>query len=175
MPRERAAEYKPLSFSTTMRNPTRIAGFLNCILPFEGKILTNEIINEVAINLISKKFYYTQQYEMQIPEYKQIYKSDDLEFTREQAEDIILNSPQNHKEAGFDKGWPSRFDTWYKLSMEFGFLYYEIGKPIVISTTGHMLIDACNENPVNDEKIKNVFLNALMKYQTNNPFRKKCK
>lgn len=172
MPRERAAEYKPLSFSTTMRNPTRIAGFLNCILPFEGKILTNEIINEVAINLISKKFYYTQQYEMQIPEYKQIYKSDDLEFTREQAEDIILNSPQNHKEAGFDKGWPSRFDTWYKLSMEFGFLYYEIGKPIVISTTGHMLIDACNENPVNDEKIKNVFLNALMKYQTNNPFRK---
>lgn len=43
MPRERAAEYKPLSFSTTMRNPTRIAGFLNCILPFEGKILTNEI------------------------------------------------------------------------------------------------------------------------------------
>lgn len=55
MPRERKAEYKPLSFSTTMRNPTRIAGFLNCILPFEGKILTNEIINEVAINLISKK------------------------------------------------------------------------------------------------------------------------
>lgn len=172
MPIERKAEYKPLSFSTTMRNPTRIAGFLNCILPFEGKILTNEIINEVAINLISKKLYYTQQYEMQIPEYKLIYKNDDLEFTREQVEDIILNSPQNHKEAGFDKGWPSRFDTWYKLSMEFGFLYYEMGKPIVISTTGHMLIDACNEKPVNDEKIKNVFLNALMKYQTNNPFRK---
>ena len=35
-----------------------------------------------------------------------------------------------------------------------------------------MLIDAHNENPINDEKIKNVFLNALTKYQTNNPFRK---
>ena len=56
--------------------------------------------------------------------------------------------------------------------MEFGFLQYEIGKPIKISTTGHMLIDAYNENPVNEEKIKDVFLNALMKYQTNNPYRK---
>ena len=79
---------------------------------------------------------------------------------------------QGIEEAGFDKGWPSRFDTWYKLPMEFGFLYYEMNAPIEISTTGHMLIDAHNENLVNDEKIKNVFLNSLMKYQTNNPFRK---
>lgn len=172
MARERAAEYKPLSFSTTMRNPARISGFLNCILPFEGQILTNEIIYEVAINLIKSKLYYTEKYEMKVPEYKAIYKDSDLEFTREQAEDIIRNSPQNHKEAGFDKGLPSRFDTWYKLPKEFGFIYYEINSPIVISTTGHMLVDAYNENPVNDEKIKNVFLNALMKYQTNNPFRK---
>lgn len=172
MAKERAAEYKPLSFSTTMRNPARIAGFLNCILPFEGQVLTNEIIYEVAINLVKSKLYYTEKYEMKVPEYREIYKNSDLEFTHEQAEDIILNSPQNHKEAGFDKGWPSRFDTWYKLPKEFGFIYYEMNSPIIISTTGHMLVDAYNENPVNDEKIKNVFLNALMKYRTNNPFRK---
>ena len=168
----RMAEYKPLSFSTTMRNPERIVEFLNCILPFEGKILTNEIIHEVTVNLISKKLYFTQKYEMKIPEYKAIYADENARFTREQVEDIIKNSPQNHKEAGFEKGWPSRFDTWYKLPMEFGFIYYEMDKPIEISTTGHMLIDALNENPKNDEKIRNVFLNALMKYQTNNPFRK---
>lgn len=40
MAKEREKEYKPLSFSTTMRNPARIADFLNCILPFEGQILT---------------------------------------------------------------------------------------------------------------------------------------
>ena len=57
----RMAEYKPLSFSTTMRNPERIVEFLNCILPFEGKILTNEIIHEVTVNLISKKLYFTQK------------------------------------------------------------------------------------------------------------------
>lgn len=172
MTKERQKEYKPLSFSTTMRNPARIAEFLKCILPYEGQILTSNIIHEVAMNLIIAKLYYTEKYEMKVPAYRNIYKSEELSFTREQAENIIENSPQDHKEAGFAKGWDSRFDTWYKLSMEFGFVFYEMNKPIVISTTGHMLVDALNENPVNNEKIQKVFLNALMKYQTSNPFRK---
>lgn len=170
MPRERDAEYKPLSFSTTMRNPSRIADFLKCILPYEGQTLTNEIIMGVATSLIKKKLY-KPIYIGRTPRLKSIL-NEEREFSDLEVNEIIQNSPQNHKEAGFDKGWPSRFDTWYKLAMEFGFLYYEMDAPIEISTTGHMLIDAHNENPVNDEKIKNVFLNSLMKYQTNNPFRK---
>lgn len=170
MARERKKEYKPLSFSTTMRNPARIADFLKCILPFEGQVLTNEIIHEVAINLISNKVY-TTYYVSRTPRLKAILNSDEL-FSREDAEEIISNSPQQHKEAGFEKGWPSRFDTWYKLPMEFGFIYYGMNEPIMISTTGHMLVDAVNEIPQNDKKIQNVFLNAMMKYQTSNPFRK---
>lgn len=172
MIKERKAVRKPLSFSTTMRNPERIAGFLNCILPFEGQILSNDIIHEIAIKLIQSKLYYTQQYEMKVPRYKEIFKNPDLEFTRKDAEDIISNSPQKHKEAGFDKGWPSRFDTWYEFPQELGFVRYEIGMPIQISQTGHMLIDAFNEKQPNNDKIQAVFLNALMKYQTNNPFKK---
>lgn len=170
MPKERNAEYKPLSFSTTMRNPARIADFLICILPFEGQVLTNDIIHNVAATLIKRKLY-QPVYINRTPRLKTIL-NDEREFTDQEVAEIMQNSPQNHKEAGFDKGWPSRFDTWYKLSMEFGFIYYEMNTPIIISTTGHMLIDAHYENPVNDEKIKNVFLNSLMKYQTNNPFRK---
>lgn len=170
MSRERQKEYKPLSFSTTMRNPARIVAFLNCILPYEGQILTNAIIDQVAISLIRKKLY-VPNIVTKVPEWKTILKSDD-DFDTETALKIKELSPQIHKEAGFDKGWPSRFDTWYKLPMEFGFIYYEMNNPIIISTTGHMLIDALNETPANDEKIQKVFLNALMKYQTNNPFRK---
>lgn len=170
MPRERQAEYKPLSFSTTMRNPSRIAEFLTCILPYEGQILTNDIIYSVAETLIKRKLY-QPVYINKTPRLKSVL-NDEREFTLQEVSEIMQHSPQNHKEAGFDKGWPSRFDTWYKLSMEFGFVYYQMNRPIVISTTGHMLIDALNENPINDEKIKNVFLNSLMKYQTNNPFRK---
>ncbi len=170
MVRERKKEYKPLSFSTTMRNPARIVDFLKCILPYEGKILTNEIIMSVAASLIKKKLY-KPMYIGRTPRLKSIL-NEEREFTDLEVNEIIQNSPQNHKEAGFEKGWPSRFDTWYKLSMEFGFIYYKMNDPIEISIAGHMLLDAHNENPVNDEKIKNVFLNALMKYQTNNPFRK---
>ena len=172
MSKERKAERKPLSFSTTMRNPERIAGFLNCILPFEGQTLSNDVIFEIATKLIQNKLYFTRQYEMKVPRYKEIYKNSDMEFTRKDAEDIINNSPQNHIESGFDKGWPSRFDTWYAFPQELGFIRYEIGKPIEISQTGHMLIDAFNEEQPNNDKIQAVFLNALMRYQTNNPFRK---
>ena len=170
MAKERQKEYKPLSFSTTMRNPARIADFLNCILSFEGQILTEQIIHEVAVKLISKKLYKPTCISKD-DRLKAIYNSED-DFTVEDTEYIIKNSPQQHKEAGFEAGWPSRFDTWYKLPMEFGFIYYAMAAPIEISTTGHMLIDAVREVPKNDDKIQNVFLNAMMKYQTNNPFRK---
>ena len=170
MSKERTKEFKPLSFSTTMRNPARIAAFLNCILPHEGQKLTNSIIDQVAVNLIRKKLYVPNTVSKN-PAWKSIFVSDE-EFDTTTAIAIKEASPQEHKEAGFDKGWPSRFDTWYKLPMEFGFVYYEMDKPIVVSTTGHMLIDAINETPANDEKIQKIFLNALMKYQTSNPFRK---
>lgn len=170
MTRTREAEYKPLSFSTTMRNPERIVDFLNCILPYEGQLLSNSVIEQVAVNLIRNKLY-CPVYINRTPRLKAVLDSDES-FEISDVQEIMANSPQDHKEAGFEKGWPSRFDTWYKLSMEFGFIYYEMNKPIEISTTGHMLIDALNETPKNDEKIRSVFLNALMKYQTNNPFRK---
>ena len=171
MTRTRNAVRKPLSFSTTMRNPDRIAGFLNCLLPYENRELTSEIINKIIKSILDNKLYKTM-YQMGNPHYKDIFYNEDKKYTEDELKDIIEHSPQKHKEAGFDYGWDSRFDTWYKFPMELGFLYYEMNKPIQISNTGHMLIDAYNETPVNERKIQDVMLNALMKYQTNNPFRK---
>lgn len=162
---------KPLSFSTTIRNPERIPNFLRCILPFEGKKLTSEVVHDVVKNVIREKEY-IPLYVSRNPKLKEILKSEDSTFSDSQLEEIILNSPQKHKEAGFAFGWDSRFDTWYKMIKEFGFIKYSMDNPIVITNTGHMLVDAYLENPVNDKKIQLVFLNALMKYQTNNPLRK---
>lgn len=162
---------KPLSFSTTIRNPERIPNFLKCILPFEGKILTSEIIHDVIKNVIREKEY-TPLYVSRNAELKAISKSEEDTFSEAQLEQIIQMSPQKHKEAGFAYGWDSRFDTWYKMIKEFGFIKYAMGKPIQITATGHMLVDAYMEEPCNDKKIQTVFLNALMKYQTNNPLRK---
>jgi len=43
----------------------------------------------------------------------------DMRFSDEDTQEIIDNSPQNHKEAGFTKGWASRFDTFYKLAKDY--------------------------------------------------------
>lgn len=167
----RKAQRKPLSFSTTMRNPERIAGFLTCLKEFEGWTLTSEVIKLVVKSVLNKGLYSTM-YQNKNKELLNRVKEKDAIYSDHQLEEIILNSPQDHKEAGFKKGWDSRFDTWYKLSMEFGFIYYEMNAPIQISATGHMLIDAYQSVPINEEKIQNVFLNALVKYRTNNPFRR---
>ena len=39
-----AKKRKPLSFSTTLRNPERIASFLDVLSMYEGQILNNEVI-----------------------------------------------------------------------------------------------------------------------------------
>ena len=162
---------KPLSFSTTIRNPARIPKFLRCIAPFEGMKLTSSIIHRIVKNVIREKEYCTL-YIKGTPHLKDVYESDEIKFTDAQLEEIIVNSVQNHKEAGFQKGWDSRFDTWYKLIKEFGFIKYSMGQQICITSTGHMLLDALTENPPNEKKIQSIYLNALMKYQTNNPLRK---
>lgn len=170
MVRKRKLERKPLSFSTTMRNPLRIVDFVKVILPFEGKILDNVVVNSIVKEVLKKKLYYTMP---QKRKYSDILSNPELEFTNQQIEDIIKISPQNHKEAGFDKGWPSRFDTWYKLPMEFGFIYYKIGEKIEISEAGHLLVQTLELSPENAaEQQQKIFLNALAKYQTDNPFRR---
>jgi len=171
MAREREATRKPLSFSTTMRNPDRIVDYLRVLSHFENKKLTNEIIMDIVRKLIKKRCY-CPVYVNRTSYLKNVIKEDEASFSDSEVNEIITNSPQNHKEAGFEKGWPSRFDTMYKLPKEFGFVYYEMGKPIQISNVGHMLIDAVSDNGVDNEKIQNVFLNALIKYQACNPFRK---
>lgn len=165
------SKYKPLSFSTTIRNPERIPNFLRCILPFEGKTLTSSIIHEVIKNVIREKEY-IPMYISRTQHLKAILEDEDTTFTDAQLEEIIKKSPQKHKEAGFEYGWNSRFDTWYKMIKEFGFIKYEMNETIIITPTGHMLVDAYLEEPCNNKKIQSVFLNALMKYQTNNPLRR---
>ena len=171
--KSRKLERKPLSFSTTMRNPERIVLFIENLKEFEGKILTKEIIMKIVEKLIKNKLY-VPLYIKRIPHLKKIFENDTKSFSEKEIKGIIENSPQNHKEAGFEKGWDSRFDTWYKLSKEFGFIYYEMEKPIEISQTGHMLCDAYSgsENDNSGEKIQKIFLNALMKYNIDNPCRR---
>ena len=162
---------KPLSFNTTLRNPNRIAGFLSVLNKYEGQILTNDLIYQICYDIISKKLYKPTAISKN-REWQDIYNSPTIYFTVNEAQEILNLSPQKHKEAGFDYGWASRFDTWYKLIMEFGLCCYEKNAPIEISTLGKNLIKAYDESATDDDLIQNIFLNILAKFQTSTPFRK---
>ena len=54
---------------------------------------------------------------------------------------VLEDNPQNHKEAGFSKGWASRFDTWFKIAKELGFVYYKNGEKIRFSRGGEDIFE----------------------------------
>ncbi len=162
-------EYKPLLFTTTVRNPERYKQIISILLKYDGQILTNEVIDKVIFDLVCSKIY-APRAASQTPELKAKLIDEDERFTAEETRWIINNSPQNHKEAGFDKGWPSRFDTFYKMAMELGFVYYKMGEPIRVSEAGIKLAKAIEPEYAHLEE--QAFLNAFTKYQRKNPLRR---
>ncbi|MFH1326378.1 MAG: AlwI family type II restriction endonuclease [Candidatus Falkowbacteria bacterium] len=160
---KRQSEYKPLLFTTTMRNPERLKNFLTVFSEYDGEVLTNEIIDKVAKILIQKGLYQPMKTTSII---KNKWKSE-IELSKTETEKVFFDNPQSHKEAGFGKGWPSRFDTWFKIGKELGFVWYWTNEEIKFSESGKMLLN--KEKPENELM---VFANAFAKYQRHNPFRR---
>jgi hypothetical protein len=159
----RSSEYKPLLFTTTIRNPERLKWFLAVLKKYNNQILTNELAEEIAGELIRIGLYIPMKLTANTKEkLKQKETLSDSEVS-----EVLRDNPQNHKEAEFNKGWPSRFDTWFKFAKELGFVFYKMGEKIRFSDIGLKLIDS--EHPEFEQQ---AFLNAFVKYQSNNPFRR---
>ncbi|MFA5935050.1 MAG: AlwI family type II restriction endonuclease [Candidatus Paceibacterota bacterium] len=160
---KRKSQYKPLLFTTTVRNPERIKGFLNILKKYNKEILTNELAECIEGDLIKFGLYRPMKVSASI---KNKWVNEE-ELTSEEVNDVLSNNPQDHKEAGFNRGWASRFDTHYKISKELGFVFYQMDEPIEFSEIGLKFAD--NEHPEFEQQ---AFLNAFVKYQSNNPFRR---
>lgn len=181
--KERNAEYKPLLYTTTVRNPERIKYNLFVIKKFENQILTNELATAVVGELIKYGLYRPMKVSASV---KTIWKqTSGGEFAASLLDDktvskIIEENPQKHKEAGFDWGYPSRFATIFDLAKEFGFVYFKTGQKIEFSELGNILVDIVdvqiggnNEislNLKNPEREQSVFLQSLARSQRANPF-----
>lgn len=159
----RASEYKPLLFTTTIRNPERLKWFLGVLKDYNGQVLTNELAEIISGELIRIGLYKPTR--LTNITKKKINEKNPL--TDAEVVKVLKDNPQNHKEAGFNKGWPSRFDTWFKIGKELGFVFYKMGEPIRFSEIGLKLVDS--EHPEFEQQ---AFLNAFVKYQSNNPFRR---
>ncbi len=137
--------------------------FLFVLYKYKNTLLYDYTIKEVAITFIKKGFYKPKKVSRAIIENW----NNNVELSDSEAEKVFNDNPQSHKEAGFDKGWASRFDTWFKIAKELGFVYYSMNNKIVFSPVGKLLIDL--DNPQNEQL---VFINSFAKYYRNNPFRK---
>lgn len=80
---------------------------------------------------------------------------------------------------GFEYGWESWFDIWYKFMCEFGFCYYVKYERIFISDSVKMFIFVYYDKENNifkesvDESVVGViFLNVLFKYEVGNFYKK---
>lgn len=182
---KRTSEYKPLLFTTTMRNPSRMKGLLNILSRYNGEVLTNPLTIKIMGDVIAHGLYRPMKSTHDIVKKWGSSKiSDNSQIGIEllsvgEVNYLLEHNPQKHKEAGFDKGWPSRFATVFDFPKELGLVFYNIGEKIEFSELGLMLSSSVNIETQNNQIIysephpefeNQVFLHALAKSQRNNPF-----
>ncbi len=183
MPTTRDPEYKPLLYTTTVRNPERIKALLSVFAKFDGQVLTDTLATEIVGETIRYGLYRPT---LQSSAVKAAWKGTPHgQFAARilsdaQVAEVIKNNPQKHKEAGFAKGYPSRFATIFDFTKELGFVYFTPGQPIRFSELGRLLSQVYNviveeDGSINVEVVhpeyeQKAFLQAMAKSQRKNPF-----
>jgi|WetSurMetagenome_2_1015567.scaffolds.fasta_scaffold12753_4 hypothetical protein len=179
---ERESEYKPLLFTTTVRNPERVKSLLYVFEKYDGLILTSDLATEIVGETIKYGLYRPLKKTPSIgAKWKTTPKGTFAEefLSNEEVAYMIANNPQQHKEAGFEYGFPSRFATIYDFTKELGFVYFAINQKIEFSDLGHKLANVYEVNVTNNiinvelihpEYEQQAFLQAMAKYQRHNPF-----
>ena len=176
-------EYKPLLFTTTVRNPARFKQYLYVLNRFVGKTLNDDLATEICGEAMRFGIYRPNQ---KSPSIKAKWGTtsqgcfSETVLSDGEVKWLLENNPQRHKEAGFAKGWPSRFATIFSLLKQYGFAYFKPGAKIEISGIGERLvgnlsvdvneaggIEVKEGNPKNDN---DAFLHAMVKYHRDNPF-----
>jgi hypothetical protein len=155
---------------------------LNILYRFNGQILTDETATVIVCELIRYGLYRPLNICESIKaKWATTPKGGFAEriLSDAEVEYIHCHNPQNHKEAGFEKGYPSRFATFFDFAKELGFVYYQSLEPIEFSETGKKMASILSVSSEDDyaavteqhpEYEQQAFLQALAKYQRNNPF-----
>lgn len=195
MPRRRRRsepQYKPLLYTTTMRNPGRLKYMLYVLNKFEGRILDDNLATAICGETIRLGLFRPTKRipESVITKWSKTSRGvfSDFALSNKEVELVLFNNDPNkwadikgHQEAGFSRGWPSRFATIFDLTKELGLAWFTPGEPIIISSLAHHLLKSIhvevNEKDgfvsceiTHPEYEQQVFLQALAKSQRKNPF-----
>ncbi len=179
---KRESTYKPLLFTTTVRNPERMKRLLNILSKFDKRVLTSQLAEEIIAELIKYGVYRPMKISNNIKDKWSSTKKGEFSevlLTNKEVQEVLKNNPQSHKEAGFDKGWASRFATYFDFAKELGFVYYWTDEKIEFSEIGLRLANSIQVDVDGDSILvsephpefeQQAFLQALAKYQRNSPF-----
>ncbi len=179
-----ALEYKPLLYTTTMRNPSRLKYMLYVLSKYDGEVMCDALATRICGETIRYGLYRPNKTPDSVKEkWKSTPKGEfsDCMLTDDEVKYILEANPQSHKEAGFSRGWPSRFATVYDLTKELGLAYYADHEPVEISDLGKHLLASIKieENESNSSIVaevchpeyeQQVFMLAMAKSQRRNPF-----
>ena len=167
-----------------MRNPGRLKFMLYVLNGFSGRILNDDLATLVCGETIRYGLYRPMKQSETIKnKWKSSCKGEfsDYLLTDKEVEYMLDHNPQEHKEAGFVRGWPSRFATIFDLTKELGLAYYAPSEPIYISELGQHLLESFNVEVdeselsisvimTHPEYEQQVFLQAMARSQRKNPF-----
>lgn len=184
MPRRSEPQYKPLLYTTTMRNPGRLKFMLYVLNQFEGRILDDDLATEICGETIRYGLYRPMKKLISVKnKWSSTNNGEFSEYmlTDDEVSMMLRNNPQHHGEAGFAYGWPSRFATIFDITKELGLAWFNPGEPIVISALAHHLLKSIkveiSESDgfasceiVHPEYEQQVFLQSFAKSQRMNPF-----
>lgn len=180
--RKMPSKYKPLLYTTTIRNPERYKDFMHVLLKYNGVVLNDQSVESIEKDLFRVGLYRPMS---QCASIKNKWKSADkgdvalYALTDEETDYLYKNNPQKHKEAGFPEGWLSRFDTQFKLMKILGFVFYGLGQKIEFSDAGRILANSVSiiiegeiikKEIINPHQERLAFLNAFSRHQRGNPF-----
>ncbi|MEG0034904.1 MAG: AlwI family type II restriction endonuclease [Erysipelotrichaceae bacterium] len=196
-----AKRRKPISFDTTLRNPSRIPQFISILSNFEGEILDDQTALKLEGEIIRQKIFTPTK--QTLGTYMRDYNEKFVFHAKDQSDKaqhkvltyfyewsggekgalplnkmiyLLENTITAHKEAGWKGGWESRIHTQFNFLNELGFVYVVKEKKIKISTNGKLMITEYEngypkEDTYDESFEQSAFLNAFAKYQINNPFR----
>lgn len=197
-----AKRRKPISFDTTLRNPSRIPQFISILSKFEGKVIDDQIALELEGEIIRQKIFqptrstlgnYVKSYNSKfffLAEDQSIHASENVKNYYKEWEEsnpgemelskiiyLLKNTITAHKDKGWKGGWESRIHTQFNFLNELGFVRVVKGESVQISPNGKLMITCYTDGYPNEESYdesfeQSSFLNAFAKYQINNPYRK---
>ncbi len=144
--------YKGMALEVAVRNPERYFDFLKTFSKFDGKVLNDECILEI----------YVQLYLDRVVETSNISEE---QLNKEYLREYIKNHNTHNNEWGFPTGYQAAFCRYLKTLSEFGFIYSQYNKVFKLSEVAKAVVNGTID-------LSEAFALQSMRFWRKSPYRR---